>query len=162
MAVYLLDTNVFVEAKNGYYGFDIAPSFWTWLDDRHADGHLSSIRPVMEELEEGRDDLAGWAADRKSAWGARVDGVETQKAYTEVVNWVMDNPQFKLPGKNVFLARADPWLIAHAMVLGATVVTHEKYDPVIRKKVPIPNVCRQFEVPDINTFQLMRILGASI
>lgn len=30
--MYLLDANVFIEAKNRYYGFDLAPGFWDWLD----------------------------------------------------------------------------------------------------------------------------------
>ncbi len=29
---YLLDANVFIEAKNLYYAFDICPGFWTWMD----------------------------------------------------------------------------------------------------------------------------------
>lgn len=28
---YLLDANVFIEAKNRYYGFDFCPAFWNWL-----------------------------------------------------------------------------------------------------------------------------------
>ena len=28
---YLLDTNIFIDAKNRYYGFDICPAFWEWL-----------------------------------------------------------------------------------------------------------------------------------
>lgn len=30
--MFLLDANVFIEAKNRYYGFDICPGFWRWLD----------------------------------------------------------------------------------------------------------------------------------
>ena len=28
---YLLDANVFIEAKKRWYGFDFCPSFWEWL-----------------------------------------------------------------------------------------------------------------------------------
>ncbi len=28
---YLLDTNVFIQAKNLHYGFDFCPAFWDWL-----------------------------------------------------------------------------------------------------------------------------------
>jgi len=31
--MYLLDSNAFMEANRLYYGFDIAPGFWTWLGD---------------------------------------------------------------------------------------------------------------------------------
>ena len=29
---YLLDANIFIQAKNLYYNFDICPAFWDWLD----------------------------------------------------------------------------------------------------------------------------------
>ena len=41
--MYLLDTNVFIEAKNRYYAFDIAPGFWTWLDTAHQKSLACSI-----------------------------------------------------------------------------------------------------------------------
>jgi hypothetical protein len=28
---YLLDANVFIQAKNLYYGLDFCPAFWDWL-----------------------------------------------------------------------------------------------------------------------------------
>ena len=28
MTNYLIDTNVFIEAKNRHYGFDFCPAFW--------------------------------------------------------------------------------------------------------------------------------------
>jgi hypothetical protein len=27
---YLLDTNVFIQARNLHYGFDFCPAFWDW------------------------------------------------------------------------------------------------------------------------------------
>ena len=31
VVAYLLDANVFIQAKNLYYGFDFCPAFWEWL-----------------------------------------------------------------------------------------------------------------------------------
>jgi hypothetical protein len=60
----------------------------------------------------------------------------------------------------VKLGRADPWLIAKARVLGATVVTHELLrPPETIRKVAIPNICTEFKVPYQNTFDLLRGLG---
>jgi hypothetical protein len=61
---YLLDANVFVEAKNAYYGFDFAPGFWDWLDREHANGNVYSIEKVRDELIGGDDELADWAKTR--------------------------------------------------------------------------------------------------
>ena len=33
---YLVDSNVVIQAKNLYYGFDFCPAFWDWIDRAHA------------------------------------------------------------------------------------------------------------------------------
>lgn len=59
-----------------------------------------------------------------------------------------------------FIAKADPWIIAKASVLGATVVSHESRLESTTKKVKVPNVCDQFGVSCISTFDLLRTLRA--
>lgn len=39
---YLLDTNVFIQARNLHYGFDFCPAFWDWLDGQNAAGVVGS------------------------------------------------------------------------------------------------------------------------
>lgn len=39
---YLVDANVLIKAKNRCYAFDIAPGFWKWLDQAHAQGTVFS------------------------------------------------------------------------------------------------------------------------
>ncbi len=43
---YLLDANVFIQAKNLHYGFDFCPAFWDWLDDANNRGVVFSIELV--------------------------------------------------------------------------------------------------------------------
>ncbi|MGR6836696.1 DUF4411 family protein [Syntrophomonas erecta] len=40
-----------------------------------------------------------------------------------------------------------------------TIVTHEQYKRDIKRKIPIPNVCRAFNIPNINTFEMLRRLS---
>ncbi len=40
--MHLLDANTFIEAKNTYYSFAVAPGFWGWLLAAH--GEASSAR----------------------------------------------------------------------------------------------------------------------
>ena len=40
---YLLDSDVFIQAKNLHYGFDFCPAFWEWLVQKHASGVIFSI-----------------------------------------------------------------------------------------------------------------------
>ena len=44
---YLLDTNIFIESKNRYYGFDIAPGFWEWLNIVMTNGDINSIKKCL-------------------------------------------------------------------------------------------------------------------
>lgn len=40
---YLLDADVFIQAKNLHYGFDFCPAFWKWLDRATNAGDVFSI-----------------------------------------------------------------------------------------------------------------------
>lgn len=44
---YLLDANVFIEAKNAYYGFDFCPGFWEWLVPKNREGLVFSIEFIL-------------------------------------------------------------------------------------------------------------------
>lgn len=57
---YLLDANVFIEAKRRYYAFDLCPGFWDCLVSHHQGDRIQSIDRVKQELERG-DDLLQWA-----------------------------------------------------------------------------------------------------
>ena len=61
---YLLDANVFIQAKNLHYGFDFCPAFWDWIDRENAATNVFSIEKVGDELRAGADDLATWAEQR--------------------------------------------------------------------------------------------------
>lgn len=49
VAMYLVDSNVLITAKNGYYSFAICPGFWDWILSAHAAGRLSSNKHVYRE-----------------------------------------------------------------------------------------------------------------
>ena len=58
--MFLLDSNIFIEAKDRYYGFDFAPGFWDWLDILFQSDQIRSIDAVRDELNERNDELALW------------------------------------------------------------------------------------------------------
>ncbi|MDV3251989.1 DUF4411 family protein [Devosia sp. BK] len=157
--IYLLDANVFIEAKNRYYAFDIVPAFWTWMDNVVAQ-NVRTITMVRDELMVKDDPLGEWMRDRKDAdWVLPVDDEATQLAFAEIVV-ELGNSSYLQPGIDKFLSGADPWLIAKAKALGATIVTHEVADEHIRKRVPIPNLCGSRSIVCLNTFETMRDLQA--
>ena len=58
---YLLDANVFIQAKNLHYGLDFCPAFWDWLIAGNSNGNVFSIEKVADELAAGGDELSDWA-----------------------------------------------------------------------------------------------------
>lgn len=151
---YLLDADTFIQAKDEYYGFDLCPGFWDWLDRENAATRLFSVDAVKVELERGNDELSRWATERGEAFFAPVDE-RTNGAMAAVAGWVQAG-DFRDDAKRVFLAAADPWLIAHALAHGHTVVTNEVHVDGQKNKVKIPTVCRALNVPCIRTLEMLR------
>ena len=57
---YLLDANVFIEARRRYYGLDFCPAFWDWLIAANARGAVYSIERIREQLMGAGDELSDW------------------------------------------------------------------------------------------------------
>jgi len=155
---YLIDANTLIQAKNEYYGFDLCPGFWAWLEQQNAAGEVFSIDRIQQELERGNDELATWATAHGNGFFQPVDD-QTNQAMAAVATWVQ-NGNFSDNAKREFFSGADPFLIAHAMAHGQTVATHEVHKEGERRKVKIPTVCRGLNVPCVRTFDMLRQNGA--
>lgn len=155
---YLLDANTFIEAKNRYYSMVVCPGYWEWMLRSHELGHIASIDMVKHELERGNDELKDWARENSQIF-INVDDDDTQKAFSEIAAYSA-SLNMHHGALDEFLSVADPWLVAKARAIGATVVTHERFIPEIRKKILIPNICEQFGIPYMNTFDLLHRLEA--
>lgn len=152
---YLLDSNVFIEAKNRYYSFDIAEGFWDWLELFMDEQSFLTIREVRKELTDSDDRLKEWIMQFHRNQFIEEDK-EIQQNMREITNYILNHDTYSAENKSKFLAKADPWLIATAMAYGYIVVTHEAKVGEGAKKVKIPNVCETFGVAYINVFELMR------
>ena len=71
--MYLLDANVFIQAKNLHYGFDFVPAFRNWLIRENSTGKVASVEKVADELRVGRDELSEWAEERGEGFFLRPD-----------------------------------------------------------------------------------------
>lgn len=156
---YLLDANTYIQAKNEYYHMAVCPGYWDWLDRQFANQNLASVSLVYDELKSFGDELTVWVKERKAHF-LEISDDPTQERYTEIANYVATLEGLRPGSLEDFLQGADPWLIAKAKELDAVVVTHEALAPAGSKKIKIPNVCREFEVEYINTFQLLQNLKA--
>ncbi|HEY2122249.1 MAG TPA: DUF4411 family protein, partial [Chthoniobacterales bacterium] len=83
---YLLDSNVFIEAKNKYYQFSLCPGFWDWLVRENANGKIFSHDRVLSELVGYGDDLSQWASSRSQGFFIPVDQ-PTLSGLSTVSNW---------------------------------------------------------------------------
>ncbi len=81
--------------------------------------------------------------------------------YRRIASWVLGEPRFTPAAKDELAQAADPWLVAYAGAHGMTLVTLETPAPLSRTNVKIPDVCRRFAVPWLNTFEMLDGLGAA-
>ena len=112
---------------------------------------------IAVELKDGDDVLAEWATKRPKHFISN-DDTTTQGHFGEILQLVYSR-DYNKGSRDNFLSKADPWLIAKAKTIGATVVTHEAR--ILQgNKVKVPDICDLFEVPCIGTFDLLRVLKA--
>lgn len=159
--IYALDTNVFIEAAKRYYAFDLVPGFWTTLT-KLSGRSVVSIDRVDAEIKEPAvrewiDKNGGFASGFVST-----DSGEVARVYATVMAWVNGQAQFTGAAKAEFADGADGWLIAYAKLRGMTLVTHEVFRADVKRKVPIPNVCRALGVLYADTFEMLRTLGVKL
>ncbi|UXP22322.1 DUF4411 family protein [Enterobacter sp. 155105] len=161
--MYLIDANVFIEAKNKYYNMAFCPAFWDWLLRECAGRNIFSIHGIYQELINGNDELRTWSMENRHFFLPMSDE-DTQRNLATVAAHVVEK-QNSVPmsagAMEEFLRGADTWLIAKAMATGATIVTHERLDLQCKRKFLIPNVCNHFGVQYIDTFTLLQQLNAS-
>ena len=148
-----------MSAWRDHYPPDLYPGFWECLDRYSTEGMLVSVDRVYSEIL-SPNELKAWV-DRNwlDSFGFSGDG-EVVVVYSEMQSWVQANHQFSPAAKDEFAAVADGWLAAYAKVHDAVVVTHEVFDPNVKRRVPLANLCRQFSVPYVNTVGMLRGLGA--
>ena len=119
---------------------------------------MLSIDRVRAEMLSNKDQLSEWVNQAPDSLFVSSADPEVVSAFTDMMDWVQGNEQFQLEAKEEFASVADGWLAAYARIHSAVVVTQEIYSPDVRKRVPLPNVCREFGVDYRNTFAMLREL----
>jgi len=155
---YLLDTNVFIQAKDYYYDFDVCPGFWDWLDVQRNAAHVMSIERVGTELGVRDDRLAVWSGARGSELFLPPDEAVIT-SLQHVATWA-NQSGYTPAGIGDFLQKADSWLVAHAHAHQHIVVTHEIMEGK-KHKIKIPAACAAMNVQCMNPFEMLRIEHAT-
>jgi hypothetical protein len=150
---YLLDANVFIQAKNLYYGLDFCPAFWDWVDAENRAGRVFSIEKVGDELNAIADELSTWSGQRGTRFFLQPDAA-ILPALSKVSAWATSQ-QYEPAAVSTFLQKADNYLVAHALAHAHTVVTHERAS-TSTKKIKIPEACIGLGVKCVTPFEMLR------
>lgn len=150
---YLLDANVFIQAKNLHYGLDFCPAFWEWLIAHNANRNVFSIEKIGDEIAAGGDDLSDWAARRGDGFFLKPDAALLPVLGT-VSAWA-NGQNYEPAAVNTFLQVADYYLVAHALAYGHTLVTHE-IAAASTKRIKIPNACIGLNVKFMTPYEMLR------
>jgi Domain of unknown function (DUF4411) len=151
---YLLDSNVFIQAKNLHYGFDFCPAFWDWIAERNHDLSVFSVEKVQYELVGGADELADWANVRGEEFFLAPDS-GVLSSLSQASQWASAGG-YEAVAVSTFLQAGDYYLVAHAHAYGHVVVTHEIAANSTRK-IKIPNACIGLGVKCMTPYEMLRV-----
>ncbi len=163
MAVFVVDSNFFIEAHRITYPLDIAIGFWNKVKQLANSGAIISIDKVKKELYDQNDELEAWCrANLPDDFFKST--AEVMAEYGIVTTWAISRSKHYLPyALNVFLDadEADAFLVAFCLAdsAGRTVVTQEVSEPNRKSKIKIPDACIALNVNYVNTLEMFRQLG---
>ena len=152
--MYLLDSNVFIDAFKFHYRFDFHPGFWDWLIHANKLGRVFSIDKVYDELSPQKDDLFYWVHDHKDQLLLKQPLDIQEKIWT--IRELLISEDVNPDDIDVFSDAADSYLIAYALSYKFKVVTHEVIRPM-KGRVKIPTVCKELGVECITPFEMLRM-----
>ena len=153
---FVLDANVFISANNMYYAPDLCAEFWRRLAYCNRAKTVFSIDKVYEELMHHEDELSVWSRKNRSMFESTRDN-QTEEKYADMTEWVKRERHAE--ALEEFSSAADGWLAAFASVNDAILVTHEQPAPESLSHVKLPDVCEEFGIQYVNTFDMLRRLG---
>lgn len=156
--MYLLDSDVLIDAKNHHYSFDIVPGFWRWISEAHRAGRIFTVQAVVEEIMAGGDELAEWITNQPGTFKLRPRATDAA-SLQRVSEWAV-NAGYRQGAAEIFLSSGDYFLVAQALSLGYTVVTQEKPAPMSQKRIKIPDACNAVNVPWTSLFDVLKAEGA--
>ena len=155
---YLLDADVFIQAVNAHYQFNLCPGFWDWLDRENQRGQVHSVDRVYAELT-APVALTNWTSARQQNFFLAPDQPVTN-AMPTVAQWAQSQPNYTAAARSEFLQAGDFYLIAHALAHGLTVVTHERSAPAAQKRIKIPDACAGVGVDCVDPYEMLVAEGA--
>lgn len=123
---FLIDSNVFIEAKYFHYNFNYCRKFWDFILELHKTGLVYSINAVKKELIRKEDELCLWVKNEVPD-SFFEDEASSIGNYAKLMVWSQNlNVHDKAKEDFADISKADAFLIAHAMTHKMSLITQEK------------------------------------
>ena len=155
---FCLDTSFLINGWHKTYRRTVFPSLWERLDKLIHANRVCSCMEVYNDLMRQADDLSDWAKRRKPAFPEA-----TPETIKHVLRIAKQFPQIAAikEGKTSY---SDAWVIAHALTIGAIVVTDEMPAPLQRASKPpkIPDLCDHLAVKWASPIVFLEKAGISL
>ena len=162
--LFLLDSNIFIDSYRTHHPFPYKEfhPFWRWLEHMAGNGKIRMLDTVFKELTQkdgngNRDELAEWTL---TLFGDKQLSHKTDEigaAYAQVQDYLATCGLYRPASYRQWEpeTKADPWLIAAAMVEDAIVVTNEQaahpmLSNPLKKEPKIPDVADAMGVRTMN------------
>jgi rRNA-processing protein FCF1 len=137
--IFIIDADALIHA----YRYDFPPDgnhggFWEWLDELANSFEIFIPESVLKEIKEGNDGLADLLSNlRNLKYLSTQDSLKHAPAVLKAYG-TLTEIDLEIIG-----SKADPYVIAHAIELKATVVTNEKPEPgrTAPRNKKIPDIC---------------------
>lgn len=165
MALFIVDTNFFIQSHRITYPLDVAVNFWDKVKKLFYQEKIISIDKVKDEIFKNDDELKKWI--EQNLLGEFFKSTETEEVlseYQKIVYWANSKAAHYVQNAiSEFLQyeNADAWLIAYALASNENcqIVTQEKSEPNRKSKIKIPEVCNAFNLQYKNIIDMFRDLG---
>lgn len=160
---FLLDANAIITPYNAFYPFDIAPTFWTFLESGFKSGLIILLDKVLIEISKGAE-MKQWLSGITEYPVIKSGDPLIYNKFAEILEYLKNSGHYKESALAEWSGTgvADPWLIAAAIIGGYTIVTFERPNFSLgtnkAKYAKIPDICEQFNVPYINLYEMLRKL----
>jgi len=152
---FLIDSNVFINAKYFHYNFNYCKIFWDYLLNLHNNGVVYTVNTVKRELLAKPDDIASWI-EKEVPSSFFQDEMTSMGSYATLMNWahtldVNDKAKEDFASEH----KADAFLIAHAMTHHFSIITHEKSQSGAKKRIMIPNAAEAHGVKTLTLYEFL-------
>lgn len=148
--VYVFDTSPISTLFRNYYPKRF-PTLWKNFDELVNNNLITSTREVLRELENyDNEDLSKWIKEHKNIF------TKPTREEADFVKKIFSYKHFQQNVENKKMLKggfnADPFVVAKAHVINASVVTIEKMK---ENSAKIPAICKHFKIPCYNLEEFM-------